>query len=73
MGGLRRADALVPYVTEGVVAVGDRRRRLRGGEVRVCEALEISEANQRVLLHRARTRVRHALDEYLMAREAANP
>jgi RNA polymerase sigma-70 factor, ECF subfamily len=27
----------------------------------VCEALEISEANQRVLLHRARTRVRQAL------------
>ncbi len=27
----------------------------------VCEALGISEANQRVLLHRARTRVRQAL------------
>jgi RNA polymerase sigma-70 factor (ECF subfamily) len=27
----------------------------------VCEAMEISEANQRVLLHRARTRVRKAL------------
>ena len=28
----------------------------------VCELLEISEGNQRVLLHRARTKVRMALD-----------
>ena len=31
----------------------------------VCEALQISESNQRVLLHRARSRVRDALDRYL--------
>ena len=31
----------------------------------VCEALEISEANQRVLLHRARTKVRRALEQYV--------
>ena len=31
----------------------------------VCAALQISEANQRVLLHRARTRLRRALDESL--------
>ena len=31
----------------------------------VCEALGISDGNQRVLLHRARARVREALDEYL--------
>ena len=31
----------------------------------VCEALEISDGNQRVLLHRARARVRAVLDDYL--------
>ena len=31
----------------------------------VCNALEVSESNQRVLLHRARTRVRRALEDYL--------
>lgn len=31
----------------------------------VCEVLEVSEGNQRVLLHRARSRVRQALERYL--------
>ena len=31
----------------------------------VCDMLSLSEANQRVLLHRARSRVRRALDQYM--------
>ena len=38
----------------------------------VCEALEISAANQRVLLHRARSRVRAAIERYYGAVEATD-
>ena len=36
----------------------------------VCEALEISAGNQRILLHRARSRVRNAIEKYYGAVEA---
>jgi RNA polymerase sigma-70 factor, ECF subfamily len=39
----------------------------------VCAALELSEGNQRVLLHRARTRVRSALERYHGAVESLVP
>jgi len=41
-------------------------RDIEGWETaEVCNVLEITETNQRVLLHRARSRVRRALEEYL--------
>jgi len=70
-------DALLAAEVRSVIGAAVRRlpdsqrvvitlRDLEGwapGEV--CEALGLSDGNQRVLLHRARSRVREVLDEYL--------
>lgn len=67
-GVLDRAEAVtqiqhtlaeMPAMQRAVITLRD----VRGLEsVEVCNVLDISESNQRVLLHRARTRVRQALE-----------
>ena len=62
------ADAIreLPPTQRAVIALRD----VEGwAPEEVCEALEVSEGNQRVLLHRARTKVRAALEGYFGAVE----
>ena len=59
---VERAVASLPPAQRAVVTLRD----LVGWSAEeVCELLEISAANQRVLLHRGRTKVRQALDRHL--------
>ena len=59
---LREAIAVLPASQRAVMTMRD----VEGLDAdEVCNVLEISETNQRVLLHRARSRVRSALDQYL--------
>jgi RNA polymerase sigma-70 factor (ECF subfamily) len=52
----------LPALQRSVIAMRD----IQGcGPEEVCAVLEISDGNQRVLLHRARSRVRAALEEHL--------
>jgi RNA polymerase sigma-70 factor (ECF subfamily) len=71
------ADRLIAKETLGVVADAIQRLPARQRAVvslrdvegwtaaEVCELLELSEGNQRVLLHRGRARVRAALEDHL--------
>ena len=55
-------SALLPLAQRAVISLRD----IEGWTAReTCEALGISDANQRVLLHRARAAVRSALESYL--------
>lgn len=65
---LDAAIAALPPVQREVITLRD----VVGMEAEeVCRTMEITDGNQRVLLHRARTRVRAALDAYLQSGRAA--
>jgi RNA polymerase sigma-70 factor (ECF subfamily) len=58
---IERTIAMLPPAQATVISMRD----IAGFEAEdVCNALGISETNQRVLLHRARSKVRRALEEY---------
>jgi RNA polymerase sigma-70 factor (ECF subfamily) len=59
---IRSALAELPEAQRLVVELRDVREF---GAEEVCNILEISESNQRVLLHRGRSKIRRALDDYL--------
>jgi RNA polymerase sigma-70 factor, ECF subfamily len=61
------AIAALPEVQRTVITLRD----IEGWSTEeVCNALDVTETNQRVLLHRARTKVRRALDDYLQEKGA---
>lgn len=64
---IQRTLTQMPAMQRAVVTLRD----IQGLEAaEVCNALEISESNQRVLLHRARSRVRRALERLYAEKEA---
>lgn len=60
-GELERAIATLPERQRSVVVLRDA---LGWSAEEVCELLELNDANQRVLLHRARSRLRAILEDY---------
>ncbi|MGH7724339.1 MAG: RNA polymerase sigma factor [Candidatus Eiseniibacteriota bacterium] len=68
LGVVRTAIELLPEAQRQVLLLRD----VEGlSALEVCNVLQLSETNQRVLLHRGRARIRRALDRYL--REGALP
>ena len=62
MDQLQQAIGELPTAQKSVVTLRD----VSGWTAQeVCELMEISEANQRVLLHRARSKIRSAMESYL--------
>jgi RNA polymerase sigma-70 factor (ECF subfamily) len=60
----RRAILELPQTQRRVITLRD----VEGWEAgETCQLLGLSESNQRVLLHRARSRVRRALERHLLA------
>jgi len=61
LGAVQAAIELLPPAQREVITLRD----IEGwSATEVCNALELSETNQRVLLHRARSKVRRALEEH---------
>ncbi len=61
---IQRAIEMLPPNQRQVITLRD----IEGwSSAEVCNVLEISETNQRVLLHRARSKVRQALENYLVS------
>jgi RNA polymerase sigma-70 factor, ECF subfamily len=59
---IREAIETLPPAQRAVITLRDIEQ---WSSDEVCELLEVSEVNQRVLLHRARSKVRAALEQYL--------
>jgi RNA polymerase sigma-70 factor (ECF subfamily) len=62
---ITRAIAALPPAQREVITLRDVEGWTAG---EVCQALNLSDANQRVLLHRARAKVRNALENYFKER-----
>ena len=61
---IEAAIARLPVTQRDVITLRDI---AQFGAAEVCDLLDVTEANQRVLLHRARSRVRAVLEDYLSA------